>query len=132
MDEKWKTVIVDLLAEDRLSFCLVSEKWKFDDRVYCPTYGSCKTHKALISHEEPDDSYQECGFVLQKNCGLYVYHLTVLKIDWLLLSFWSAEDYSAARSLFKSAVEESDLSSDQKKSNQEEKDVPKPSQSIVN
>ncbi len=76
VDEKWKTVIVDWLAEDRLSVCLVSEKWKVCDRVYCQTYGSCETYKALIYHEEPDDSYQEHEFVLRKICGLYVNHLS--------------------------------------------------------
>lgn len=49
MDEKWKTVIVDLLAEYKLSFCLVCEKWKVDDRVYCSTYGSKLTKLSFLT-----------------------------------------------------------------------------------
>ncbi len=41
---------------------------------------------------------------------MYRNHLTILKIDWLLLSLLSAED----RGLFKLAVEETDLSTDLK------------------
>jgi len=63
MDQKWKTVIVDLLTEDMLSVCLASERWIIDDRFYSPTYGPYETHKPLISQAEPDDSYQEYEFV---------------------------------------------------------------------
>jgi hypothetical protein len=73
MEQKWKTVIVDLLTENGLSVCLVSERWIVDDRVYYPTYGSYKNHKALMSHEEPDDSYREYEFKLRKVCSVYLY-----------------------------------------------------------
>ena len=42
-----KTIIVDLVTENGLSVCLVSEKWLVEDRVFYPTYGNYKNHKAL-------------------------------------------------------------------------------------
>ena len=105
-------MIVDLLTENGLSVCLVSERWIIDDRVYYPIHGSYKTHKALISHEEPDDSYKEYEFVLRKICGLYLNFWTICKTGYLCLAYYLAEDYSAARALLKLAVEETDLSTD--------------------
>ena len=81
MAEHFKTIIVDLVTENGLSVCLVSEKWLVEDRVFYPTYGNYKNHKALLSHEEPSDSYEEYEFVLRKICGLYflqsIYNLNI-------------------------------------------------------
>ena len=111
MDQRWKTVIVDFLTEDVLSVCLVSERWNGDYRVYYSIHMSYKIHKDLISYEEPGDTVPRVC-VLLKICGLYRYHLTILKIDCLFLSLESAENCSASRGLLKLTVEETDLSSD--------------------
>lgn len=61
---------VDLLTEEGLQVCRVSERWVRDDKiVFVPNYKTPQYDKAVKSHELPNNKFKEYEYVRRKVCG---------------------------------------------------------------